>query len=370
MDKKRIFTLMWKEVLAIWQDKKSRVLLIVPPLLQLFLFAWAATLDVTNVSLGVLNNDTGKWSFELIQRFKGSPTFSEIHYFQTADELTWAVDNQTVILAMHIDSNFSRRINAEESARVQLILDGRRSNSAQIVQGYASRIINRFNQDLNRYLGREDAHTALIPYNWFNPNLIYPWFTVTGLVAILTTLIAISLTSLSIARERETGTFEQLLVSPLLPIEILIGKATPPLILGMIEGSFILLAGVTIFGVPFVGSLFLLYVAMFVFVLSIVGVGLFISSLCATQQQAMLGVFVFMAPAVILSGYATPIENMPEWMQVITYFNPLRYFIFIARGIIMKGLPASSVFENLWPMALIAAFTLTTATSYFRKKLL
>jgi ABC-2 type transport system permease protein len=183
-------------------------------------------------------------------------------------------------------------------------------------------------------------------------------------------VIALILTSLSVARERELGTFDQLLVSPIQPVEILIGKAIPSIIISLIEGSFIVLAAIFVFKIPFTGSFWSLYLGMFVFICSIVGVGLFISSLCSTQQQAILGSSVFMSPAISLSGFATPIENMPDWLQVMTLANPLRYFLVIAKGTFLKAMPLEVVMSNLWPMAMIAIVTLSFSTWFFRRKLL
>lgn len=366
---RRILALARKEIQSVWQDKKSRAMLIVPPLLQLFIFAFAATLDVNNVHLAVYNEDAGRWGEELISRFRGSPTFTKISRLDGVPDIRPTLDEQKAAVVVYIPKLFSQNIVDGHPVNVQLLLDGRRSNTTQIVQGYIARILEHFSQEMDLWYGRAPERSFIVPRNWFNPNLIYIWFTVTGLVVILTTIISVGITSLSVARERETGTFEQLLVSPLTPFEILVGKALPALLIGMVEGTLILLAGVTVFGIPFEGSLPLFYLAMLIFIASVVGVGLFVSSLCQTQQQAILGVFVFMAPAVILSGYATPIDNLPQWMQQLTYLNPLRYFIFIVRGIAMKGLPLSSILFNMIPMALIACFTLSAAAYLFKKKI-
>lgn len=366
----RIRTLIVKEILAVWRDKKSRFVLIVPPIIQLAVFSMAATLDVKNVPIAILNRDAGAESFELLQRFHGSPTFNHIIYLEKVADIADVIDNQRAIMVIHIDELFSRRLRAKEKVDIQLILDGRRSNTAQIVQGYALTIISQYNLDYTARVGITQQNTQLFPRNWFNPNLLYYWFNVPNLSGILTMLIALTITALSIARERELGTFDQLLVSPLLPLEIMIGKTIPALIIGLIEGTVIVTAAVFIFQIPFVGSLWLLYLAMTVFISSIVGVGLFISSLSMTQQQAILGSFVFMTPAVTLSGYATPIENMPVWLQNATLLNPLRYYLVVAKGVFLKEMPASIVFENIWPMALIAVFTLTGATLFFRRRIL
>lgn len=365
---RRILTLIHKEILAVWSDKKSRTVLIVPPLVQLFIFAFAATLDVKNVPIGILNRDNGKESVELAQRFHGSPTFSNIVYLHSVEEIEPFIDNQKGAMVLSIDQEFSKNLNAKKTANVQIILDGRKSNTAQIIAGYASLILEQFNRDFAAHIDLPQQRAALFPRFWFNPNIIYYWYNVPSLAGILTMLVGLIVTALSVARERELGTFDQLLVSPLLPIEILIGKTVPAIVIGMAEGTIIILAGIFFFQIPFTGSLFALYLSMFVFISSVVGVGLFISSLSQTQQQAILGAFVFMSPSVLLSGFATPIENMPVWLQTLTYANPLRYFLVVAKGSFLKAMPWSIVFENTWPMAIIALFTLSGATWFFRKK--
>jgi ABC-2 type transport system permease protein len=365
----RILALIHKEILAVWRDKKSRAMLVVPPLIQLMVFSLAATLDVKNVPIGILNLDSGAESFELVQRFQGAPTFNKIIYLQSVSDITQMIDNQKVAMVVHIDEQFSRNLRAKKSADVQLILDGRRSNTTQIVQGYAAVIIQQFSSDFAARIHLNQQQTDLLPRNWFNPNLLYYWFNVPNLSGILTMLIGLTITALSVARERELGTFDQLLVSPLQPIEILIGKIVPALIIGIIEGTVIVCAAIFVFRIPFVGSLTLLYLSMFVFISSIVGFGLFISSLSKNQQQAILGSFIFMTPAVTLSGYATPIENMPIWLQQATLVNPLRYYLVIAKGLFLKDMPAHIVWDNIWPMALIALFTLTGASWFFRRRL-
>jgi ABC-2 type transport system permease protein len=191
---------------------------------------------------------------------------------------------------------------------------------------------------------------------------------VPGLVAILTTLMGLMVTALSVARERELGTFDQLLVSPLEPLEIIAGKTAPALIIGLAEGTVMLSVGVFVFRVPFQGSIALLYLGMTVYLAAVIGVGLFISSLAMTQQQGFLGAFVFMVPAVLLSGFATPIENMPEWLQALTLANPLRYYVAMIKGVFLKGMPPSMAFGLIWPLGVIALVTLSAATWLFRHR--
>lgn len=365
----RIISLIKKELLAVLRDPKSRSAIIFPPIIQLVIFVFAATLDVKNVPIGILNRDNGEQGYEFVQRFHGSPTFSHIVYLNAVDEIAPFIDNQRGVMVVHLDEEFSRNLDANKPADVQLILDGRKSNTAQIVAGYTNSIINQFNSDFAAKVNSKQQNTRLFPYNWFNPNLIYPWYNVPSLLAILAMLTALVVTSASVARERELGTFDQLLVSPLLPLEILIGKMVPGIIIGVAESAIILIVGTLLFQVPFEGSLLLLYFSLFIFVSCIVGVGLFISSLCSTQQQATLGTFTFMVPSVLLAGFATPIENMPTWLQPVTYFIPLRYMLVISKGIFLKDMPASIVLDNIWPMVLIAIFTMSCATWLFRRRL-
>ncbi len=358
--------LLLKELLAVWADKRSRMVLIVPPLMQLLIFSFAATQEVRNVSLGVLNQDTGRAAHELVQRFAGSTTFRHIVPLHHVDALKEAVDSQQVLAALHIGPDFSRRLAAGRPVRVQLVLDGRKSTAAQAVQGYARRIVDGFVADVAP--GRSDAAGPVVR-PWFNPNLTSLWFTVPGLLSILTMLVSLIVTALSVAREREMGTFDQLLVSPLTPAMILLGKALPALIIGTAEGTVILLAAVFAFGVPLTGALGLLYAAMVVYIAAVAGVGLFLSSLAATQQQAILGAFVFMTPAVLLSGFASPVENMPDWLQALSMANPLRHFLAIVHGVFLKDMPAETALALGWPMAVIALVTLTASAWLFRSRL-
>lgn len=358
-----------KELKGIWRDRKTRISLLMPPMIQLLVFTFAATLDVKNVSIGILNRDNGEQGFELVQRFRGAPTFSRIRYLEGVEQIRPFLDNQKGVMVVSLDEQFSRNLNAQKEAEVQLILDGRKSNSAQIVAGYATEIIQRFNDDYKAKENLPQEKVALIVRNWFNPNLLYYWYNIPSLVATIAMLTCLIVTSISVARERELGTFDQLLVSPLIPFEILVGKIVPGIVVGTLEGLLLFSVGVFIFGVPFTGSFILFLVSLLVFISAIGGVGLFLSSLCSTQQQAMLGTFVVMAPSVMLSGFATPIENMPVWLQPFTSVVPLKYMLIISKGIFLKEMPVSIVLNNLWPLALIACFTLTGAGWFFRRRL-
>lgn len=366
----RLRALIIKELLAILRDKRSRLVLVVPPLMQMIVFSFAATLEVKNVAIGILNSDHGQASRELAQRFHGSRTFRYITYLDGVEEIAPLIDAQKAIMVLHIGGDFSRLVESGRPADVQFILDGRRSNAAQIVQGYASRIVSQFNADLAMQSKTAGAPSVeLVSRNWFNPNLSYIWHTVPSLIGVLTTLIGLIVTGLSVARERELGTFDQLLVSPLKPFEILLGKTIPAFFLACCEGTLILTVAVFVFRVPFNGSVILLFAGLAAFLFSIVGVGLFISSLAKTQQQAVLGAFVFMVPAMLMSGFATPVENMPPWLQMVAEANPLKHFMIIIKGVFLKDMPAALVASNTWPILVIALFTLGCASWLFRIRL-
>lgn len=365
---RRILALIWKELLTAFRDPRSRFSILIPPFIQLVIFASAATLDVKNVPIGILNRDNGEQAFELVQRFYGSRFFSKIIYLKSVEEIKPFIDNQKGVMVVSIDQDFSRQLNQNIPAKIQLILDGRKSNTAQILLGYITNIIAQFNADFTAERGIKQQNVEVIPRYWYNPNALYTWYNIPSLVCTLTMIACLVVTSQSIARERELGTFDQLLVSPLGTQEILIGKAVPGILVGMGVGSFLMFVGTLTYQVPFTGSLTLFFLSQFTFVSAISGAGLFISSLSATQQQAMLGTFVFMLPSVLLSGFATPIENIPSWLQPITYVIPLRYMLANTKGIFLKNISAGIVFDNIWPMLIIAVFTLSSAGIFFRKR--
>lgn len=364
----RIATLILKELQTLLRDRQGRMLLIVPVLLQLAVFPFASTLEVKNNTLAVFNQDAGAESAELIQRLSRAQAFTRILYLHSEHEAREIIDRQQALLVLRFAHDFSRSIAAGRTATIQALLDGRRSNSAQIALGYARQILQAYVDDRNEFKNQVVLSTVVVRH-WFNPNLDYVYHIIPSLVAIITTISTLVVTSLSIAREREQGTFDQLLVSPFTPGIIMIGKTVPALIVAMLQATVILSAGVFIYGIPFQGSLTLLYFSMIFYILSLAGIGLLISSVCSTQQQAFLGVFSFMMPAVLLSGFPSPVENMPYWLQCLDWFNPLQHFIVIVKGIFLKNISLNVLFEVLWPLLVIAAITLTAADWMFRRRL-
>jgi ABC-2 type transport system permease protein len=364
----RLVALIIKELLLAFRDPRARVALAVPPLLQLFLYAYAATLEVSNVPIGVLNEDWGQTSRQLISRFERASAFSEIRLLSSMEEVESSIDTQKEMVVVHIADDFSRRVAAGQPAIVQVILDGRRSNSAQLVNAYIASIVTQFAQDLAIGNPHSAEISTIVDRTWYNPNREYRNTMVPSLVGTLTMATVLMLIAMSVARERELGTFEQLLVSPLQPLEIVVGKAVPGLIIGLSQGTLITLVITLVFGIPLTGSVLVLYAGLTVFLLSIIGVGLFISSLVSTQQQAMLGGMVYMMPAMMLSGFTSPVQNMPQWLQPIALINPLTHFLVIVRGVFLRDMPASLVAERIWPMAVTAFVALTAAAWLFRRK--
>lgn len=339
-----------------------------PPIIQLFVFAYAATLDVKATTIGILNRDNGEQAFELVERFYGAPIFEKIISLKAVEEIGPFLDRQEGLLVVSIDEEFSRNLDRNKQATVQLICDGRKSNTNQILSGYATQLILEYSSELEERVSIPQQNVALVPRNWFNPNITYLWYNITCLVGTLSMLTCLIVISQSVAREREMGTFDQLLVSPLTPLEILIGKIVPGILVGFAEGSVMWISGTLILGVPFHGSILLFILSMLTFMTAISGVGFFISSLCSTQQQALLGTFLFMTPSVLLSGFGTPIENMPTWLQPVTFLMPLRYMLVLTKGLFLKNLSPALVFEQLWPMLLISLFTLGIASRFFRSR--
>jgi len=365
---RRLWAMIVKEMWAVLRDPQARLVLFVPPLMQLFIFTYATTLDVKNVDIGILDRSSGAHSVELVQRLAGSPNFRRIELLRTPKQLKSAIDNQKVIAALVIDEDFDRQLARGESATIGLVLDGRRSNAAQIVAGYVTNIAGGMGAELAPAQVRGAAGGSVVT-NWYNPSLDYIWFTLPSLVAIITSVAGLAITSQSVARERELGTFDQLMVSPLRVHEILIGKMVPPFIIGMINGSVYLVVAPLVFGVPFTGSLLLFWLSLGMYLLALIGLGMLVSAASQTQQQAFLGVFLVTTPLILLSGYASPIDNMPDWLQTITYLDPARYFLVIVQGLFLKAMPAAAVFHQLWPLALIACVTLSASAWLFRARM-
>ncbi len=364
----RIAALIVKELQTLLRDRQGRFLLIGPVVLQLAIFPFAATLEVKNNTLAILNQDTGAESSELIQRLSRAKAFTEVLYLHSETELRETIDCQRALLVLRFPSDFSRAVAGSRPVTVQAVLDGRRSNSAQVALGYVRRIFQEYTATAGSTSSRPAA-SEIVVRHWFNRNLDYVYHIIPSLVAIITTISTLVVTALSVAREREHGTFDQLLVSPLTPGMIMVGKTVPALLVATFQASIIVAAGVFVYGIRFQGSLAFLYGSILFYSLALSGFGLLISSISATQQQAFLGAFSFMMPAVLLSGFPSPVENMPVWLQYIDWFNPLQHFIVIIKGVFLKNIDLAGLAHALWPLLVIAALTLSAANWMFRRRL-
>ncbi len=367
---RRVAAMTIKEFWALLRDPRGRITLIMPPILQLALFGFAATLEVKNIDLGVYDRDRSTYSQELTERLAGSPNVKRIVSLQSPKDVADALSNREVIGVLSFDEHFSRDLAAGRPATVQAVYDGRRSNAAQLVNSYIGQIVGDFGAALKSApaAGTGDvARTEVI--NWFNPDLDYMWFTMPSLIVTLAALSVLSVTGQSIARERELGTYDQLMVSPLRTWEILTGKIIPAVMLGAFNATVFLILIPLLFHVPFRGSVPLFYLALFCYLFALVGVGLFISILARTQQQAFLGMFMATVPLILLSGFTSPVDNMSPWLQVVAQVNPLKHFIIIVAGLFLKGMGAADVFANLWPLIIIAGVTLTGSALFFRARM-
>ena len=366
---RRIFSLTIKEFLTLLTDKKSRMVLIVPPIMQIIVFGYAASFELNHVSYAIFNEDRGVESRQLLAAFSGSDVFSNYGTITHDSQISPLLDAGKVLLVLHIGQNFSENLLLGRPAPLQVLLDGRNSNTAMLALNYVQNIVLSFNAKWNRQYGVRNAPAILVQRAWFNETLNSHWFIIVGIVALLNLVITLEVTALSVAREREAGTFDQLLVTPMTPFEILVGKSLPGLIIGVLEATFIISIIVLWFHVPLRGSIAALYLGLSIFLLSAIGIGLMISSLAVTQQQGLMGAFLFMVPAVILSGFATPIENMPQLVQWLTYLNPMRYFLVIVRSVFLQGASFELLWSQYWPMLLIGIITLTMAAVLFRKRM-
>jgi len=365
----RVISLMIKEFLALLKDKKGRMVFIGPPIIQLLVFGYAATFDLNQVPYAVFNEDPGAGAREFLQRVEGSPAFRLAGYLESISQINPLIDSKEVLMVIHINPTFTRDLLLHRPAPLQVIIDGRNSNTAMVIAGYMRSILTRFNLTWAETNGTARPPARLNIRAWFNPNLQSRLFIVPGIVGLLTLVVTIMVTALSVAREREAGTFDQLLVTPLRPVEILLGKSLPGMVIGFLEANLIILIAVLWFHIPLRGNLIALYIGLSLFLISVIGVGLMISSLAVTQQQGLLGGFLFLVPSIILSGFATPIANMPQLVQVLTLLNPMRYFLVILRSVFLEGASISLLWPQYWPMAIIGIVNLVLASWLFRHRL-
>jgi ABC-2 type transport system permease protein len=365
----RILALTRKELLAILKDPRSRFSLFIPPILQCLIYGYVATYDLTDVPYAVLDQDRSAASVELLAGLDGSGIFRRVANLTRAADIKSTINERRALLVIQIDQDFERRLVSGMQANVQVIADGRNSNTAATAMGYVNSIVETFNAGWRAEHGQASVPVRLTTRAWYNPNLETRWHMIPALIGTLTLLQTLLITALSVAREREQGTFDQLLVTPFRPAEIMAGKALPSMLVGIVQATLVLLVAQLWFRIPFAGSFFTLYAGLTVFLLAAVGIGLLLSSVAATMQQAMLFSFMLIMPFSLLSGLTTPISSMPELLQYLTLINPLRYAIDMAHRVYLEGVGLRLLFPELWPLAIMAAVTLSAASWMFRHRL-
>jgi len=365
-----------KEFLQVFRDPKMRGIIFLMPIIQVLVFGYAVTTDVRHVPTAVYDLDNSVASRELVARFVQSGYFAIVEYVNDADRARALLDRGTVRMMLRLNRGFGEALRAGRSAPLQIIVDGTDSNTAGIVLDYSAKIAGQFSQQVllthfTRLKGpaQEPGRVELQTRAWFNANLESRNYYVPGVIAIVVMLITLMLTSMAVVREKEIGTMEQIMVTPITPLEFILGKTVPFALIGFVDVLVVTLIGVFWFEVPIRGSLPLLFFATALYLMTTLGVGLFISTVSQTQQQAMMSTFFFYFPAVLLSGFMFPIANMPPMVQWLTYLNPLRYFLVIVRGIFLKGVGPSVLWPQMLALAIMGLLTLWLASRRFRKTL-
>lgn len=366
----RIKQIVVKEFIQVFRDTKMRFFVFVPPLVQIILFGYAVTMDVNNISTAVLDLDKSYESRELIQRFEASTYFTITQTLSSTEEIKDLLDRGKVLCALQINRGFGKDLRKKVPTNVQVIVDGTYSNTALIAQGYANRIIGTYAREKMRPNSSTSvASIDLRPIAWYNPDLKSRNYFVPGVIATVILIISLMLTSMAVVREREVGTMEQLMVTPIKPIELMLGKTIPFGIIGLFDMLLVTVVGVFWFDVPIRGSLLILFAGTVIYLLSVLGIGLFISTVSKTQQQALMASMLFTMPAILLSGFAFPIESMPDIFQYATYFNPLRYFLIIIRGVFLKGVGLDILWTQMAILFCIGCVVMALSALRFRKRL-
>lgn len=360
----KTLALVRKELLALLKDPSSRALLFAPALMQSLLFGYGATYDLTYAPYAVLDQSRGAAAIELLARLDGTGVFKRVATLTGSDQVAGMIESGEALLVISIPPDFEDRLASNRQAPLQVILDGRNSSTAGLAAAYVSSIVTAYNQSLGNA-----SPMTVVRRAWFNPNLESRWNLMPALIASLSMLQTLMLAALSVAREREQGTFDQLLVTPLTPLQILIGKALPSILVGLLQSTIIFLIILLWFQIPINGSVWLLYLGLLMFTVASVGIGLSISALSLTMQQAMLYAFMLVMPLMLLSGLLTPVGNMPKVLQAATYVNPLRFAIDLVRRVYLEGSGFSDVAFDFVPLLAVASVTLPLAAWLFRHRL-
>lgn len=379
----RIWQIVIKEFRQTLRERRMRAILIGPPVLQMIIFGYAVNLDVERVRLAWMDPDRSTQSRELLARFTASTYFDLVAAAESETEAARLLDRGEAQAVVRVLPGFGAGVARGEQQDVQVLLDGANSNSAGIIANYASLVIADYNRELLReqqwrkLVGRTRAGPVRMAMPgvraetriWFNPELKSRYFFVPGVIVNIILLVTLMLTALSIVREKEIGTMEQIMVTPIRPIELMLGKTIPFGLVGLLDMALVTTVALLLFRVPFRGSMLVLLLATVLFLLTTLGAGLFLSTISSTQQQAMISSFFFFQPAFMLSGFTFPIRNMPEVVQWMTLLNPMRYFMDIVRGVFLKGVGVEVLWPQLLMMAVFGVLILWFSALRFRKRL-
>jgi ABC-2 type transport system permease protein len=373
----RIRQMLRKEFIQTLRDPHTRWLLWGPPLIQMVIFGYAATLEIKHVSMAVLDLDNTQESRELVSHFAASRYFRIEQYVARRADLREGIDRGRFVMALEIDSGFAQRLRNGQGADVQVILDSSNSNTALVALGYLTDIGGQFSQDYEQdHMWR--AGPRLVSFMpqveleerpWFNEGLLSEWYFVPGVLGNLMLIMIMNLTAFAVVREREIGTLEQIMVTPIRRWEFILGKTLPFFLIGCFDATMLFLVGTLWFGVPFRGHLTALALGITVFLLAGLGLGLLLSTLAKTQQQSMITAFFFTMPMTTLSGFGTPISSMPVFFQHLSYLNPLRHVVFILRSLYLKGVGLDVLWPNVAVMGAFALLMLSVSVARFRKSL-
>jgi len=373
----RLKQMLIKEFIQVFRDKRTRFVLFGPPIIQMLIFGYAATFEIHHVPTVVLDLDHSQESRDLISRFSSSPYFDVQRQLTDYRQIGDLIDRGKATVGLDIDAGFAQKLRKGQTAPLQVIVDATNSNTALIASGYITQIALGFAQDYQKdriyrispQMLEQMPSVQLEPRPWYNPDLRSRWFFIPGIVGSLTLVLVVVLTAFAVVREREIGTLEQIMVTPIRPAEFILGKTLPFFLIGLFDVSLIATVGTLWFQVPFRGQILVLFAGATLFLLCMLGVGLLISTVSSTQQQAMVTAFFFIMPAITFSGFGFPISTMPQWLQYLTYLSPLRYFLVVLRGTYLKGVGMEILWPQMAAMAVLGVSLLTVAVLRFHKAL-
>ena len=361
-----ILLLFLKEMRILLKDKRSRMVLIVPPIIQTIVFGYGANFDLEHIPIAIFDEDHSATSRQLVSHFVGSKHFQHVYTLLSDGPLRSIMDNRSVLAVLHVGRDFERELSRGGAGRIQLIMDGRNSNTASVTLRYTVDVVDNFFN-----IWEKDHHSVTPRFHveirsWFNENLKTRWYIVPGLLGLLTLVICVLISAMSISREKEQSTLEHLLITRLDMHEIFISKAAPAVIIGVIEATLMLAIGILWFAMPFRGEFATLYFAICLLVFSGSGIGLCLSRVAANLQQSVIYAFLFIIPAILLSGFVTPTANMETPIQWLSFFNPLRHFIAISRSVFLEGASVRDLWAEFSALAAVSLASMLAAWLAFR----